>query len=203
MRHAAERVLDDAMARYAEGDDAAFAVVYRHAASRVLSSLLRMCGSRATAEDLAQETFLRVSRARESFVPAAAALPWILVIARNTFFDSTRRATVRDQALEQAIPHMDRVASRDTHGDEALAGREMLEVLRDAFARLTGPQREAFVLTRFEGLSVLQVAEALGTTEAAVKLRAHRALDALRAALDAYSSGSPAARAAGSPAGAL
>lgn len=199
MRHVSERVLDDAMARYVRGDDAAFAVVHRHAVPRVLSSLLRMCGTRATAEDLAQETFLRVSRARGSFVPGAAALPWILVIARNTFFDSTRRATVRDQALEQALPHMDRVASRDTHGDEALAGREMLEVVRDAFARLTARQREAFVLTRFEGLSVLQAAEMLGTTEAAVKLRAHRAHDALRAAVDAYSSSPPERRATGSP----
>jgi RNA polymerase sigma-70 factor (ECF subfamily) len=72
----------------------------------------------------------------------------------------------------------------DTRGDESLAAREMLDVVRRTLRELPPLQREAFVLLRFEGLTVGEAAQVLGATEGAVKIRAFRAYEALRAALN-------------------
>jgi RNA polymerase sigma-70 factor (ECF subfamily) len=82
-------------------------------------------------------------------------------------------------------------ASPDTRGDEVVAARETLEVVRVTLDRMSLAQREAFVLLRFEGLSVRDAAQVLGVTESAVKVRAFRAYEMLRAALDPESGGSP------------
>lgn len=182
---AATRALDDIMDCCAQGDDAAFDQLYRGAAPRVRGFLLRLCGDRALADDLTQEVFLRIHRARGSFAAGAAALPWILAIARNGFRDYVRRAHLRPVSAgrgDDGGPQ--REASPDTRGDEAFFGREMLTVVRCALQAMPVMQREAFVLIRFEGLSVSEAAQILGATDGAVKLRAFRAYEALRAALD-------------------
>ena len=184
-----ERLLDEAMARFVRGEDPAFDDVYRYAGPWVRGSLRRMCRSLAWAEDLAQETFLRVSLARGQFDEGARALPWILTIARNTFLDFTRRAAVRDRTVVEAAPAIGRVASRDTHGDDLLLARELFAVVCSALDRVAVRQREAFLLLRVDGLTASQAARLLGTTEAAVKLRAQRAYGALREAIDEYASG--------------
>src|SRR4051812_41474393 len=74
---------DLAMERYAEGDDAAFALVYDALAERLLAFLRRRLGSMSRAEDLLQQTFLRMHRARGSFVSGSAVLPWAFAIARR------------------------------------------------------------------------------------------------------------------------
>ncbi|MEO8877934.1 MAG: RNA polymerase sigma factor [Polyangiaceae bacterium] len=180
------RELDAAMDRFARGDDAAFEQVYRLGAGRVQRFLLRMGNDAALADDLTQDTFLRVHAARGAFELGATARPWLLAIARNTFLDSMRRAKVRrksadaTKAAQQAEPPM---AAGETQGDEALIGREMLDLVSTTLAKLSPLVREAFVLVRFEGLTMNEAAEVLGTTEAAVKVRAFRAYEALREAL--------------------
>ncbi len=180
----ARRALDDAMDRYARGEDVAFDRLYAMAAPRVRGFLLRMCGNVALAEDLTQETFFRVSRARGSFEERAAAIPWMLSIARNALFDHARRARTRGDLPAGGRTSTPQLADPDTRGDEVLAGRELFEVVRSALERLTVQQREAFVLLRFEGLSVAEAAVVLGTTPGAVKIRAFRAYEALRAAIE-------------------
>ena len=180
------QALDAAMERYAQGDDAAFDDLYRRAAPRLRGFLLRLSGDGALADDLAQEAFLRVHRARGSFEPGAAALPWIFAIARNVFLDHARQAHVRRVASDSTQGGRtppEREAPPDTKGDEALIASEMLGVVRATLARLPVSQREAFVLIRFEGMSVSEAAQVLGATEAAVKVRAFRAYEALREAL--------------------
>lgn len=180
--------LDAVMDRYARGDDAAFDDLYRRAAPRVRGFLLRLSGDPSAADDLTQEAFLRVHRARGSFAPGAAAFPWLLAIARNAFRDGVRRAQARP-TTSQAPPSegetMQYDAGPDARGDEALAARETLELVRRTLAALPVLQREAFVLLRFEGMSVSEAADVLGATEGAVKVRAFRAYEAIRAALEA------------------
>jgi RNA polymerase sigma-70 factor (ECF subfamily) len=182
--------LDDAMDRYARGEDSLFDEVFRLGAPRVRGYLLRMCGDAALAEDLTQEAFLRIHLARGSFLRSSAALPWMFAIARNALLDHKRREDVRRSARKQASEGATGHASPETHGDEVLAARETLDVVRRTLGDLPLLQREAFVLLRFEGLSVREAAEVLGTTEAAVKVRAFRAYEALRSALKREGEGS-------------
>jgi RNA polymerase sigma-70 factor, ECF subfamily len=186
---AREVALDDAMDRYARGVDAAFDDLYQRGAPRVRRFLLRLSGSASLADDLTQETFLRVHRARGSFGKGAAAFPWILAIGRNAFRDHVRRSRARPVTAEGVRGEHDGLqahASPETRGDEALAGREMLEIVRRTLAALPVSQREAFVLLRFEGLSVFEAAQVVGTTEGALKVRAFRAYEALREALSDF-----------------
>jgi RNA polymerase sigma-70 factor (ECF subfamily) len=184
---AATDALSVVMDRYARGEDRAFDDLYRLGAPRVRGFLLRLCGNLALADDLTQEAFLRVHRARGSFSAGASALPWMLAIARNVLRDNARRAQVRPGSLVGAADASNgtaRVAAADGCADEVLAARETLEVVRQVLEQIPALQREAFVLLRFEGMSVSEAAQVLGTTEGAVKVRAFRASEALRAAID-------------------
>jgi RNA polymerase sigma-70 factor (ECF subfamily) len=183
--------LDEAMDRYARGDDEAFDEVFLQGSPRVFGFLLRVCGDRSLAEDLTQEAFSRIHRARGRFVAGSAALPWMLAIARNALLDNWRREEVRRVAGKRdPVAEEVRVAPPDSRGDEVLSARETLDLVRRTLNRIPRLQREAFVLLRFEGLSVREAANVLGATESAVKLRAFAAYEALRAALDLEGEGS-------------
>src|SRR5580704_8091061 len=174
--------LDGIMERCATGDDRAFDEFYRRGAQRVRGFLVRLSGNASLADDLTQETFVRIHRARGSFAVGAAALPWMFAIARNAFLDHARRENVRRSSSAKIAPP--REAAKDTQGDEVFSAREMLGIVRETLERLPLLQRDAFVLIRFEGLSVSEAAQILGATEAAVKVRAFRAYEALREALE-------------------
>src|ERR1043165_1678747 len=92
------------MQRYCDGDAGAFRELYALAAPRLPGYLLKMARDRALADDLLQQTFLKVHRARASYVRGADPLPWIYSIAHRTFIDEARkhkRAVVRvDEAGE-------------------------------------------------------------------------------------------------------
>src|SRR5262245_40637145 len=82
--------LDRAMTRYAAGDDRAFDVIFAALGPRLVTFLQRLCGSEELDRDLAQDTFLRILRARASFARAAAALPWAFAIAKNCYLSHLR-----------------------------------------------------------------------------------------------------------------
>ncbi len=172
--------VDELMDRYARGDTAAFAPLHREIAPRLFGFLLRLSGNRTVADELTQETFARIHRARGSFAEGAAALPWAYTIARNTFLDDRRKrmtgsGVVNDGDLAEAQPD---VAGESP--ERKLEAKETMARVRAALANMSVPQREAFVLVRFEGLSLRDAAAILGTTEASVKARAFRAYEVLR-----------------------
>jgi RNA polymerase sigma-70 factor, ECF subfamily len=175
--------LDRAMSRYAEGDDAAFGEVFRALAPRLLTFLRRLCGSPELAQDLLQETFLRMHRARGSFEPGGAVVPWAYAIARNCFVSQTRALKSRAARSSLDIADHDVPAGLDANAEENAAVRQSAELVERALAQMSVTNREAFVLIRFEGQSVAAAAQILGASEGAVKLRAFRAYEILRAAL--------------------
>ena len=91
--------LDAAMGRYAEGEDSAFTLVHAGLAPRLRLFLMRLAKSRPLADDLLQETFLRIHRARASFAVGARALPWGYAIARSVYIDHVRARAVRKESL--------------------------------------------------------------------------------------------------------
>lgn len=183
-----EAELDAAMDRYAQGDDRAFLIVHAGLYPRLRLFLLRLCRAPATADDLLQEAFLRVHRARGSFAAGGRVVPWAYAIARNVHTDHTRSAhTRRVTSLDQEDDDGGRrdqiAAGPEGDAEQTSIARQMARTVEEALARLPPAQREAFVLIRYEGMSVADSARILGTTENAVKLRAFHAYEALRGAL--------------------
>ncbi len=180
------RPVDAIMDRYARGDDAALDDLYRLCAPRVRGFLARLCANLWLADDLTQDAFLRIHSARGTFVAGAPALPWIFAIARNSYLDHLRREQVRraHRATTVLMATEQRFDMPDNGGDRAAIARQMLGVVQQALMSLPVRQREAFVLIRFEGLSLAEAALVLGATEAAVKILVHRAYVVVRAALD-------------------
>ncbi len=178
-----EAELDAAMDRYATGEDRAFAEVHRALYPRLLAFLTRMSGSASLADDLVQETFLRLHRARGNFASGGAALPWAYAIARNVCIDHTRSAKLRRTERLPSDPGPEMGLHASENAESAAIANQAARVVERVLASLPASQREAFVLLRYEGLSVNDAAAILGATPTAVKLRAFRAYEALREAL--------------------
>ena len=162
-----------AMERYAEGDDAALAPLFDLLSPRLHAFLLRRTRDPARAEDVLQDTFLRMHRNRRHFAPGTHVVPWAFAIARNLLIDEHRR--------DHGTPE---VETRDVDPPDVVVARRRLgRRIQDVLSSLPPAHREAFELVQFEGLSMAEAAQMLGTTVTAVKLRAYRAYEALRESL--------------------
>jgi len=165
------------MEQYAGGNSEAFTRVYDAVAPRLFAFLLRQTRNRAQAEDLLQQTMLQVHRARDQFIPGAAVVPWAFAIARRFLIDSVRRGP-REILNDGA--ELDVRAATSPRADDLVAASELAARIERTLAKLPEQQRTAFQLIKQEGLTFAEAAEVLGTTVAAVKLRAHRAYTAVR-----------------------
>lgn len=170
---------DQAMERYADGDDSAFAALYDELAPRLLRFTARQLRSRAAAEDVVQQALLQIHVARADFTRGAAVLPWAYAIARRLLIDLARRGGREDLRSDVRAGEEPSPAAA---ADEALHAKRSEAALGLDLLRLPPAHREAFELLKIEGLSVAECAEVLGITRGMVKIRAHRATVALRAA---------------------
>jgi len=182
--------LNAAMERYASGDDSAFDRLYALLSPRLWAFCLRLTARRHEAEEVLQEAFLRLHRARATFVPGSMALHWAYAIVRSAYLDRLRWKRRRPEDLVEGET-IDAFATYASVGGFAAASpegqahaRELVAVVERVLLSLPENQRAAFVLLKEEGLSVADAAAVLGATPTAVKLRAHRAYEALRAALE-------------------
>ncbi|HEY4238655.1 MAG TPA: RNA polymerase sigma factor [Kofleriaceae bacterium] len=170
----------DLMERYVDGDASAFRELYALVAPRLYGYLVKMARDRARADDLLQQTFLKVHRARAAYVRGADPVPWIYSIAHRTFLDDARKVK-RTAARTDDEAELGQVAAAPP--DEPRADPELLAKALDALAELPANQREAVVLTKLDGKSVAEAAQIAGTTTGAMKVRAHRGYEALRGLL--------------------
>jgi RNA polymerase sigma-70 factor, ECF subfamily len=167
----------DLMARYCDGDADAFQALYDLVSPRLLGYLIGLVGERPTAEDLLQQTFLKLHEARDGYVRGADPLPWMFTIAHRTFLDEARRSKrtrarfVQDEQKAASVP-----APPTSDGEE----QGFSQVTLAALATLPHNQREALILLKIHGHSVNEAAAITGTSAGAVKIRAHRAYVALR-----------------------
>jgi len=182
VRASSERgpVLEDLMARYVEGEATAFEELYRHLSPKLFGYLLRLTRHRERAEDLVQITFTKIHRARASYLIGAPLLPWVLAIARRSFYDERRRAKVRPEDLSNdgTMP--------EPKTEEGPVGDDMADALEQALSKLPHAYGEAIQLTKITGLSIAEASEVLGASKTAVKLRVHRGYTILRKELESY-----------------
>ena len=177
--------LDLAMRRYADGDDAAFRTIYAGLMPRICGLLRRLCGSDALAHDLTQETLLRIHRARSSFTRERRVLPWAYAIARNCFISHVRLSRVRRSSASLDLARCELAAGPDSDAEQTVIAHQIAQTAQRALCRMSPVHREAYLQLRCEERSVADAAVVLGATENAVKLRAFRAYEDLRAALAA------------------
>jgi RNA polymerase sigma-70 factor (ECF subfamily) len=183
------------MLRVRDGDVAAFAELVALWQDRLVTLFFHQTGDHALAEDLAQETFLRVYRARDRYQPTAKFTTWVHTIANNLASDLRQRAYRR---LERGVPHAVSASSSAIGLDQlAIAASgllparvadraELQQVVQQALATLNERQRMAVLLAKFEHCSHEEIAAAMGLSVPAVKSLLFRARDQLRAALAGY-----------------
>lgn len=173
---------DAAMARYADGDNDAFAAVYDGVAPALESYLRRRVRNKATVDDLIQTTFLQIHRGRAAFIRGAPVLPWALVIASRLFRAGARRHAREIPGDTEVAAGTPLLVAPAPSAEESAMAFEVSGALDQAFARLTKRQRAAFDLVKGQELSYADAARTLQTTVTSIKLLLHRCYVSLRAA---------------------
>lgn len=179
------------MIRFQRGDEEAFAVLVRRFQGRVVSLAYRYLGSAADAEDLAQEVFLRVHRAKETYEPSAKFSTWIYRITANASLNHLRARKAR-RKVSGAMPAGDdgretEIEDEDAEApDERMEKDELARVLRRIVDDLPERQRLAIVLNKYEGLGYEEVASAMDLSVMAVKSLLTRARVNIKEKLEPY-----------------
>jgi len=178
------------MLAYQAGDEAAFDELVHRFAGQVYALLTRFLGPAPEREDLVQEVFLRIVRARERYEPSARFSTWLYRIVYNLSVNHTQRGGPRavspgggagDEGGELEIADE---AAQDPSDD--LARGDVVQAVRGAIFQLPETQRMALVLAKYENLPYVEIGRVLGTSEKAVKSLVHRARENLRAMLGPF-----------------
>lgn len=178
------------MMRVRAGDEAAFAALLARWELPLKRVIARILLNASEAEDLAQETMVRVWSQRQKFRPDAAFRPWIFSIAvnlaRNRLRWRRRRPSVSLDAWSETGHDRPRQEGERHNGAGDLERAERAAAVRDAVAALPAELREALVLFEYEELAQAEIAATLGCTVKAVESRVARAREKLRGALRAW-----------------
>lgn len=156
------------------GDKAAFEAIFTEYAPRVHRFILRRTrGNRHLTDDLTQQTFLHLHRARNDFDLSRPLRPWIFTIAANLVREAARKSSRRPEVLVDPLERSTASVAPSVSSPEDRLVRRSLDLLPDA-------QREVIVLHWFEGLSFAEISSVVGASLSAVKVRAHRGYKRLR-----------------------
>jgi RNA polymerase sigma-70 factor (ECF subfamily) len=160
------------MDRYARGDQAAFAELYDLLAPRLWRFAINLSRNHAAAEDVVQQTFLQIHRARDRWIQGASVCPWAYAIARNLFLDTVGgpETLVGGDEQDRQEP-----TAGEPLPDQAVDDRHRLDGILEQIALLPEKLRLAFQLVALEELSGAEAAEVLGITPNNVKQRVFRA----------------------------
>jgi RNA polymerase sigma-70 factor (ECF subfamily) len=165
--------IDSLMARYQQGDFTAATALVNQLSPQLHRFFLVQFVSRRYADDLLQETWLRIHEVRHTYRPGQPVLPWLYAIARNIRVDHYRKAQrteIREQSLDETFDM----------AQPAAAGAAKTPDLEAILATLPASQREVIAMLKVAGMSLDEVARATSSTVGSVKQKAHRAYERLR-----------------------
>jgi len=177
-------VANDAMNRYADGDASAFPVLYDAIAARIEGLVRRRTHDASRIDDIVQQTFERIHRARGTFIRGSDVLSWAFKIARNLCIDLGAQGWRERPADggDGADPLAEAVAEV-VDAERVATARETLGRLVRAFRALPERQQLALELVRIEGFSMAAAAENIGVTLPSLKMSVFRGAAALRDAV--------------------
>ena len=180
------------------GDAEAFDRFVEHFRARIFHYSWLMCGQREDAEEVAQETLLKVFENFDRLREPERVRPWVFQIARNACLMKRRKsvfAPARELSLEEFLPEGQfQIADWAALPDRQLLDGEMKEALDRAIGRLPENYKPVVLLRDIEELTTAETAQVLGLTEDVVKARLHRGRLAIRKTLDDYLKGGMNAR---------
>lgn len=183
------------MLRVRDDDHEAFSELVELYQDRVVGLLTHMTGDNEAAEDLAQEVFLRVYRARVGYEPTARFSTWLFRITQNVAFNSRRNKSRRKEVRFRAENSS---STTSITGEAAVAEKSALmptrrldanetqEMVREAVMRLAERQRMALLLHKFEDMSYADIGQAMDLSVSAVKSLLSRARESLRQELEGF-----------------
>ncbi|GIK51073.1 MAG: RNA polymerase sigma24 factor [Planctomycetota bacterium] len=171
--------------RFTKGTVDAFEVLVLRHKRQVYNFIYKMVGKPEPADDLFQETFLRVLKNAHTYRPRAKFTTWTLQIARNVTLDYFKRENLRQHvSLDATVPGDDKplrnlVPGNEPPSQDVLLSKELLEEVQSAIKRLPLHQQEALVLRVNEELPYAEISEIVGSPEGTVKYWVHEAVAAL------------------------
>lgn len=169
------------MAAYASGDARAFRRLFATLAPNVHAFFLRSFRDPSVADELMQETFLKIHRGRASYQRDLRVRPWVFTIASRVRRDELRRRyRIKEDCDEEGLAKAEEKQAMDLANQKGDASADTMAQVRDALDRLPETQRVVLQLHRFEGMTFGEIAKVLGTSEVAVRGRAFRAYEQLR-----------------------
>jgi RNA polymerase sigma-70 factor, ECF subfamily len=173
----ADSNLEILMAHYQEGDFDAAAALIDRLSPQLHRLFLAQLASRADADDLLQETWLRIHKVRHTYRPGEPVLPWFYAIARRVRVDHYRKS-IRTIARQQSMEDMSKIAA-------PVAAESCRPDLAGLLAPLSEGEREVIEMLKVEGMSLEDAARATSSTVGSVKQKAHRAYKKLRETMSA------------------
>ena len=169
------------MLRYKDGDVAAFEILYRRHNNSLYRYLLRLCRHPDTAEDIFQEVWGKIIKARERYRPTAKFTTFLYRVAHNCFIDHIRR----NQRHQNAVDLEPDTQQNPADGPEIETERELaIRRLDAALKDLPDEQRDVFLLHEEGGLTLEEIAHVTGANRETAKSRLRYAVKKLRAAID-------------------
>ena len=172
------------MLAFAQGEEAAFVTLYRTYRDRIVGYCTRLLGDQARGEEAAQDVFIKLYRARESYSERGLFRTFLYRIATNHCFNL--RAQL-DQRLVERRKELDETAHAGAHDpSEGLHNDQLRAALQRALGALPDKQRAAFVLVHHQGLAYREAASAIDVSESALKSLIHRARESLARGLSGF-----------------
>ncbi|WP_338865377.1 RNA polymerase sigma factor [Myxococcus stipitatus] len=178
------------MLAFQAGDARAFEALVRRHRTPVFNFILRFVGQRARAEDVLQETWLKVVRSAGEYQAKARFTTWVYTIARNLCVDSARKESYRQAASlespvkgengEEGRALADALPDSGASPERGAYNARLRPLLERALSALPEEQREVFILREYSGIPFKDIAEVTGVSENTVKSRMRYALDGLR-----------------------
>jgi len=162
------------MALIKQGDSKAFELLLARHQRPVYNLALRFLNDPDEAEDITQDTFIRVYRAAQTYTPDAKFTTWLYTIVRNLCFNVLRsRKSAEMVSVDDEV--MPELPSRGENAVELLSKAQVRETVIRAVNRLPENMRMAVILSKYHGLQYEEIADIMGCTVNAIKLRVHRA----------------------------
>lgn len=174
------RTDEDLMVSYQSGDRGAFEELYARYAKQIHNFHRRAAARSEAADDLLQQTFLKLHTGRRRYRPDAPFRHWIFTIARNVLRDDGRQ---RRRRISVDVQEFDERAPSNVEGHARNARPEVGLIVTEQLGILPLTQREVIVLSRYQGMRYAEIGELLGISENAVKQRAFQGMQKLRRSL--------------------